>query len=121
MPTDTRKEVTAKIVGKKVVFVDSKTRVIIDEDRHEVTVDGNHVNLAPKEFLVLVALKNSGKTMSRTDIMRAVWGAKSIADIDARTVDQHVARLRRKISNAGIMGSLVVKTQNSFGYMYKAL
>lgn len=105
--------------GHKVRVIDSTKRVNIDEERHEVTVDGNLINLAPKEFKVLALLKNSGKTMMRVDILKEVWGVTASKNMEERTVDQHIARLRKKISNAGVRGAEVVKTQNSFGYVYK--
>lgn len=109
-------------LGRKIQIVDIAARVSINEDRHEIFVDGMEIRIAPKEFKIIVVLHNSGKTMSRADILRKVWGVKG-KQMDERTVDQHVARLRRKINAAGLRGAgsplSVIVTQNSFGYMYK--
>ena len=115
MPTATAAK---KTVGHKVRVIDIKSRIFIDEARHEVLIDGSVVHVAPKEFKILALLKTAAKTVSRIEILEAVWGKKRI---DPRTVDQHIARLRRKISGAGIHGSSVIKTQNSFGYVYNAV
>lgn len=112
---------TSKL-GHKFQVVDMTARVTINEERHEVFVDGAEVRIAPKEFRILVVLYKVGKTMSRADILREVWGVKA-KTMDERTVDQHIARLRRKINMAGFQSTgqsiNVVKTQNSFGYVYK--
>lgn len=105
--------------GRKVHILESGKRILIDEERHEVFVDSAEISIAPKEFKILLVLKQSGKTMSRQDILRAVWSNGK--HLDERTVDQHIARLRRKLSAAGVLGTEVIKTQNSFGYVYKAV
>ena len=109
--------------GRKVQVIDIAARVIINEEGHAVSVDGVEIHIAPKEFRILLVLyKATGKTLSRADILREVWGAKG-KQMDERTVDQHIARLRRKINAAGLRGAGialdVIKTQNSFGYIYR--
>lgn len=104
--------------GRKVQVLESDKRISINEERHEVFVDAVEISIAPKEFHILKVLRQSGKTMSRQEILRAIWGAKATR-MEERTVDQHVARLRRKLTAAGVPGADVIKTQNSFGYVYK--
>ena len=61
-----------------------------------VTRDGAAVDLAPKEFDLLVALcRRSGTVVSRLDLLRDVWGDSDAAV--TRTVDTHVGELRRKL------------------------
>lgn len=108
-------------VGRRVKVVESGERISINEERYEVTIDGSEIYVAPKEFKILAILKQSGKTMSRRDILNAVWGATKSNRLDERTIDQHIARLRRKITAAGIRGADVIRTQNSFGYVYKPI
>ena len=57
---------------------------------------GQPVNLAPREFDLLLALiRRAGAVASRTDLLRDVWGYQT--DVASRTVDIHIAELRRKL------------------------
>jgi DNA-binding response OmpR family regulator len=68
----------------------------IDFDRHEVTVDDEVINLAPKEFDLLWALlQERGRVLSRERLLERVWGYTFAGD--TRTVDVHVRQVRRKI------------------------
>lgn len=85
----------------------------VDFARHEVKVKGRAVRLATKEFRVLeLLLEADGKVLSRDALLELVWGHDAGLDLDTRTVDQHIARLRRKLGGAG---SLIVTVPN-FGY-----
>ena len=68
----------------------------IDLARKEVTRDGTPIHLSGKEFhLLRYLMDRAGKTVSRTDLLRAVWGYDSGAY--TRTVDVHVFTLRQKL------------------------
>ena len=85
----------------------------MDLGRHEVTVAGEEVRLTPKEFdLLNRLLAADGAVLSRGDLLRQVWEHAPDVEIDTRTVDQHVARLRRKLGREA--GRLV--TVHNFGY-----
>jgi two-component system phosphate regulon response regulator PhoB len=85
----------------------------IDFDRHEVLSAGKAVRLAPKEFTLLRLLfEADGKVLSRDRLLELIWGHDASMEIDTRTVDQHVARLRRKL---GAQGKLIATVPN-FGY-----
>jgi two-component system response regulator MtrA len=57
---------------------------------------GEAVSLSPKEFDLLLALiKQHGAVVSRLELMTSVWGYQ--ADVLSRTVDTHIAELRRKL------------------------
>lgn len=69
-----------------------------DLDRRELRVAGHPRDLTPKEFDLLACLiKARGKALSREEILEKVWGYEKGLDLSTRTVDQHVARLRRKL------------------------
>lgn len=73
--------------------------VSIDRGRHEVTVDGQDVQLAPKEFDLLWALlEERGHVLTRDQLLERVWGYTFAGD--TRTVDVHVRQLRRKLGDA---------------------
>jgi DNA-binding response OmpR family regulator len=70
----------------------------IRPDTHAVYRRGFPVTLRPKEFELLMALlRRDGGLVSRLDLLREVWGYD--ADVVSRTVDTHVAELRRKLED----------------------
>jgi two-component system phosphate regulon response regulator PhoB len=72
----------------------------IDVGRRSVTVSGHEIELSPMEFDLLVALaRREGGVATRAELHKEVWGYRP--DIESRTVDTHVAKLRSKIDAAG--------------------
>jgi two-component system, OmpR family, alkaline phosphatase synthesis response regulator PhoP len=72
----------------------------IDLDRYIVTVQGKRVPLSSREFeLLRILMQAEGKALSRDQLLEKLWGYDQSYDIDTRTVDQHVARLRTKLGN----------------------
>ncbi|MHB2026078.1 MAG: response regulator transcription factor [Elusimicrobiota bacterium] len=70
----------------------------LDQDKYEVRVKGKPVALSAKEFEFLKCLFEArGKAMGREQILEKVWGYDRGLEIDTRTVDQHIARLREKL------------------------
>ena len=83
-----------------------RTRTVHKEDRL--------VELAPKEFdLLLELVRNKGAVVSRIDLMKSVWGHSST--IVSRTVDTHIAELRRKLDDDSSQSSLIA-TVRKIGY-----
>jgi DNA-binding response OmpR family regulator len=72
--------------------------VEVDVAARTVSHGGRNVDLAPKEFdLLLALLEADGAAVSRLDLLRQVWGYSSA--VVTRTVDTHVAELRRKVED----------------------
>ena len=70
--------------------------VELREGSRTVSRAGESVELTPKEFdLLLVLIRAKGDVVSRRELLRRVWGYR--ADIATRTLDTHVAELRRKL------------------------
>jgi len=70
----------------------------IDAGRREVTVSGDQVQLAPKEFdLLWELLDHRGLVLTRDQLLERVWGYTFAGD--TRTVDVHVRQLRRKLGD----------------------
>lgn len=70
--------------------------VRVDQGSRTVTVEGHAVNLTPKAYdLMLALVRRDGAVASRVDLLREVWG--SAGDVVTRTVDSHMAELRRKL------------------------
>lgn len=85
--------------------------VRIDRAAHEVRVDGDLVDLTPTEYKLLLTLaERKGRVLARTLLLETVWEAAP--DIQTRTVDMHVQRLRAKLGPAGEM----IETVRGFGY-----
>lgn len=83
----------------------------IDMDMKTVTVNSKPIDLTKTEFNILTLLvKNTGKVFSRADILAKAWEGDGI--VLERTVDVHIARLRKKI---GVYGDHII---NRTGYGY---
>jgi two-component system phosphate regulon response regulator PhoB len=86
----------------------------IDRSAHRVTVNDLEVELTPTEYKLLLTLaERRGRVQARTHLLEAVWDAAP--DIQTRTVDMHVQRLRTKLHPAGDL----IETVRGFGYRLK--
>lgn len=75
----------------------------IDLSAHQLTFQGKVISLTQKEFdLATYFFQNPGKLLSRDHLLNKVWGLS--ADVDTRTVDTHVSRLRKKLVLDGSNG-----------------
>ena len=104
-------------VGASLAPSDVLTVGAIDIDRgaHKVSVDGEEIELTPTEFKLLLTLaERRGRVQARAHLLETVWEAAP--DIQTRTVDMHIQRLRTKL---GVAGDLV-ETVRGFGYRLKA-
>ena len=91
--------------------------VELDVERYEVRVRGKAVVLTTKEFEFLkLLLQAGGRALTRDHLLEKVWGYDRSMEIDTRTIDQHVARLREKL---GAAAGLVATVKN-VGYRIKA-
>ena len=89
--------------------------ILIDRSAHRVTADGVEIELTPTEFKLLVTLaERRGRVQSRAHLLETVWDAAP--DIQTRTVDMHVQRLRTKLGAAGEL----IETVRGFGYRLRA-
>jgi len=76
--------------------------ITVDPIRHQVEVGRVAVLLTPKEFDLLHALvEAAGRVLSREHLLERVWGYTRASEIESRTVDVHVRRLRAKLGEAG--------------------
>lgn len=90
--------------------------VTLDSDRHEVTVGGQRVSLALKEFELLeLLMENAGRVVSRSTLIDRVWGNDYVGD--TKTLDVHVKRVRSKIEPDPSKPSRIV-TIRGLGYKY---
>ena len=88
--------------------------IVIDKAAHLATVDGNPMELSFKEFeLLTYFLENEGIALSREKILNSVWNYDYFGD--ARTIDTHVKKLRRKMGDKGEY----IKTVWGMGYKFE--
>lgn len=68
----------------------------LDAEAHRLDVDGREVSLTATEFRLLrLLMERAGRVQTRGQLLSDVWGYSD--DVDSRTVDTHVRRLRRKL------------------------
>jgi two-component system phosphate regulon response regulator PhoB len=85
--------------------------IAFDEARHQITIRGRGVDLTVVEFKILrVLLEKLGHVFSREQLIGQVWGVD--AEIDHRTIDTHIRRLREKLGPAAEQ----LQTVRGFGY-----
>ncbi len=86
----------------------------IDKGAHAVFVDGEEIYLSLKEYeLLLFLIENRGRTFSREKILDNVWNYEYYGD--ARTIDTHVTKLRKKLGSYGDM----LQTVRGVGYRFE--
>ncbi len=70
--------------------------LVLDRERHEVTLEGQQVRLPPKEFeLLAVLMERLDTVVSRAELIEQVWGSDYVGD--TKTLDVHIKRLRAKV------------------------
>lgn len=86
----------------------------IDEEGRYVFVDGQPIDMSPKEYeLLLYLAENAGRALSRDQILNAVWDYDYFGD--ARTVDTHIKKLRLKLGDK----SELIQTVRGLGYRFE--
>ncbi len=88
--------------------------VVINLDERTVTVDGNRVNIAYKEFeLLRIFMSHPGIAFTREQLFSQVWNMDYMGD--SRTLDMHVRTLRMKLGDAG----KYIETVRNVGYRWE--
>jgi len=87
----------------------------LNQDLRQIRVRGKKIELTQKEFeLACYMLQNPGKLLSRVQLLDKLWGLN--ANVDTRTVDTHVSRIRRKLGIAPENGWQIIPV---YGYGYR--
>jgi two-component system phosphate regulon response regulator PhoB len=88
--------------------------VMIDRERHRVTVEEQPLDLTPSEFNLLAALvRQPGRVFSRADLIDAALGGDSL--VLERTIDVHIRSLRKKLGHHAVL----VETVRGVGYRFR--
>lgn len=90
--------------------------ITIDKLKRIIFVNGERVDLSPKEYELLIYLvQNKGIALSRDKILNAVWEYDYLGD--SRTVDTHIKRLRFKLGEK----CEFIETVRGFGYRFEVI
>lgn len=104
----------AERIGREEQERETSTKcgtIEMSDDRHQVLVDGEKVELTYKEYeLLKILLENQGMVLSREKLLDRVWGYQF--DGGTRTVDVHIKTLRQKLGSGGAY----IKTVRGVGY-----
>ena len=91
--------------------------VRMDLERHTVAVDGREIGMPLKEFELLeLLMRNSGRVLTRGQLIDRVWGADYFGD--TKTLDVHIKRIRSKIEKAPGEPVMLV-TVRGLGYRFE--
>jgi two-component system phosphate regulon response regulator PhoB len=91
--------------------------LVLDSSASRVTVHGRCISVRGMEYRLLEFLvSNLGRTFNRNQLLTQVWGDDS--EVDARTVDVNMQRLRKALSEAGY--EAYIQTVRGFGYRFAA-
>ena len=105
--------VLTALAGEQLAYRD----IEMDVEAHRVRRGGKPVQLGPTEFRLLRHfLEHPGRVFSRDRLLESVW--QHDPDIDARTVDVHIRRLRLSLNEGGLPD--LIRTVRSAGYSLDA-
>ena len=109
-----------KAILKRGKAEESKKDIITSEDitidipKYKVTVKGKAIDLTQMEFKLLVTLvERQGRVQTRERLLSDVWDMDT--DVDTRTIDTHIKRLREKLGKSGSS----IETVRGLGYKFK--
>lgn len=112
------------VLRRRVDTDDDDTQVLeagsvrMDVERHTVSVDGADIAMPLKEFELLeLLLRNSGRVLTRGQLIDRVWGADYFGD--TKTLDVHIKRIRSKIEKVPSEPTMLV-TVRGLGYRFEA-
>lgn len=91
--------------------------VLIDVERHQVSINGQSIALPLKEFELLEFLvRNNGRVLTRAQLIDRVWGSDYFGD--TKTLDVHIKRLRAKLESDPA-NPTYIQTVRGLGYKFK--
>ena len=94
----------------------SSSRIDIDIDRGQVTLDGRDAGLSAKEHDLLAHLAaNADRSVTRDELFASVWAHADLGS-DSRTVDAHIRRLRKKLADIDASTTFI---ETAWGVGYK--
>ena len=91
----------------------------IDAELNRVHRGERHIEVSPRDVEVLAWLTGAeGRTVSRAELLKEVWGYARVESVQTRCVDMHIAKLRRKLTQ--ITNENLIETVRGSGYRVRA-
>ncbi len=91
----------------------------LDPATREASANNEKLKLSPKEFdLLMYLFRNKERVVPRDELLSRVWNYRVDLNLNSRTVDTHVTRLRRKLQKALGTDSAVIVAVAKIGYRY---
>jgi DNA-binding response OmpR family regulator len=91
----------------------------LDPSTREATANAQKLKLSPKEFdLLMYLFRNKERVVPRDELLSRVWNYRVDLNLNSRTVDTHVTRLRRKLQKAVGTDAAVIVAVAKIGYRY---
>jgi two-component system phosphate regulon response regulator PhoB len=110
------KAILRRAAPERVADVITIADITLDRAAHRVVRHGRQVRLGPTEYrLLLVLMESAGRVLSRSQLLDGVWGRDG--DVDERTVDVHVGRLRKALIRGNEAD--MIRTVRGAGYMFE--
>lgn len=110
-----RRASRSNVTTRKQKPIITQDNLIIDFDKHEVTVDGERVDLSPTEFKLLSVLaRHKGRVLPHDFLLTQVWGPEYIGEIDYLRL--YISYLRRKLESDPSSPGLIY---NEWGVGYR--
>ena len=108
-----RRNNTGSVSNQPMMFGD----LVIDSGEHRVSLNNNAVSLSPLEYRLLEYFAtHAGQVISRERLLQDVW--RYVGEVETRTVDTHVGRLRKKIE-ADVKNPQHIVSVPGFGYRFE--
>lgn len=105
------RRITPAEISKEILTAGN---ISIDIAKHKVTVNQKEIELTAMEFKLLTMLiQRQGRVQTRDNLLSDVWNFDS--DVDTRTIDTHIKRLREKLGKSGNL----IETVRGMGYRFK--
>ena len=107
-------------VGAKGILEDDLIK--LDPDTREAEAASQMLKLSPKEFdLLMYLFKNKDRVVPRDELLSRVWNYRVDLNLNSRTVDTHVTRLRRKLQKAAQTDAELIHGVAKIGYRYMGI
>ena len=117
-PRELVARIKALLRGRSPELIDEPITISelnLNPQTHQVHVNDKLIKVSPTEFKLLhFFMKNTEIVFSRNQILNKIWANNS--DVDDRTVDVHIKRLRRSLANSG--KNKLIHTVRGFGYSF---
>jgi DNA-binding response OmpR family regulator len=95
------------------------TLIKLDPSTREASAKDQKLKLSPKEFdLLMYLFRNKERVVPRDELLSRVWNYRVDLNLNSRTVDTHVTRLRRKLQKAVGTNAAVIVAVAKIGYRY---